>query len=167
MQQPLPLPFEEAFPDLVFDKRVPVSDTAYWLPEGNWEKYGLTNTHSAEPVKEQALFSTQSGDKITFRFEGTGVSLVGNWLKDGGIADIYIDGTFQRSIDCFFHYAGQQHLNMNLFHVTGLPEGPHTLQVVVKGVKRAESEGARVYISEAVVFKTADKTNETSKFSFQ
>ncbi len=167
MQQPQPLPFEEAFPNLVFDKRVPVSDTSFCLAEGKWEKYGLTNTHSAEPVKEQALFSTQPGDKITFRFEGTGVSLVGNWLKDGGIADIFIDGTFRRSVDCYFHYAGQEHLNMNLFHITGLPEGPHTLQVVVKGEKRPESEGTRVTISEAVVFKTAAKINETSKFSFQ
>jgi hypothetical protein len=39
--------------------------------------------------------------------------------------------------------------------------------MVVKGEKRPESQGTNVYISEAVVFKTADKTNENYKFSFQ
>lgn len=167
IQDPQPLPFEDSFPDLVFGKRVPVSDTSYWESEGHWEKYGRTNTHTAEPPKEQALFSSHAGDKITFRFGGTGVSLVGNWLKDGGIADIYIDGTLQRRIDCYFNYAGQEHLNMNLFHITGLPAGIHTLQVEVKGEKRPESEGERVYVSEAVVFNTAPKNNETHRFSFQ
>ena len=167
IQDPQPLPFEESFPDLFFEKRVPVSDTTCWESEGHWEKYGANNIHAAEPLKEQALFSSHAGDKITFRFGGTGVSLVGNWVKDGGIANIYIDGTLQRRIDLYFHYAGQEHLNMNLFHITGLPAGIHTLQVEVTGEKRPESEGARVYVSEAVIFHTAPKTSETQRFSFQ
>ncbi len=167
IQDPQPLPFEESFPDLVFAKRVPVSDSSHWQPEGQWEKYGFTNTHASEPLKEKAIFSSHAGDKLTFRFQGTGVSLVGNWVKDGGIADIYIDGTFRRRIDCFFNHAGQQHLNMDLFHITGLPAGIHTLQLEVNGEKCAESEGARVYISEAVVFNTAPKTSKTHRFSFQ
>jgi len=41
------------------------------------------------------------------------------------------------------------------------------VKLVVKGEKRPESEGVRVYISEATVFKTGEKLNENYKFSFQ
>jgi hypothetical protein len=56
---------------------------------------------------------------------------------------------------------------MDMFHITSLREGKHTVRIVVKGEKRPESEGANVYLSEAVVFKTANKINEDCKFSFQ
>jgi len=92
---------------------------------------------------------------------------VGHWLKDGGKADIFVDGEFKRTIDCYFNYAGQQHLNMDLYHITGLEKGEHTLQLVVRGEKRPESEGTRVYVTEAVVFLTGDKRSENTRFSFQ
>jgi hypothetical protein len=56
---------------------------------------------------------------------------------------------------------------MDLYHITGLPEADHTVRIVVKGEKRLESEGTNVYISNAVVFKTADKNSKNYKFSFQ
>jgi hypothetical protein len=37
----------------------------------------------------------------------------------------------------------------------------------VKGEKRAESAGTRVYITSATIFKTAVKKNDTYKFSFE
>lgn len=157
LQQPQALPFEDSFPKLVFDKRVRVFDHDGWNFRGNWQDYG----------KQQAKYSGKAGDEAQFTFEGTGVSIVGNWLKDGGKAAIFVDGQLKRTIDCFFNFAKQQHNNMDMFHITNLPEGKHTVRIVVKGEKRAESEGANVYLSEAVVFKTADKINEKYKFSFQ
>jgi len=56
---------------------------------------------------------------------------------------------------------------MDIYHVTNLPNRKHTVRLVVKGEKRPESEGTNVYVTEAVVFKTADKINENYKFSFQ
>jgi hypothetical protein len=38
--------------------------------------------------------------------------------------------------------------------------------VVVKGEKRPESAGTNLYITEALIFKTAPKKNEAFKFSF-
>ena len=71
------------------------------------------------------------------------------------------------TIDCYFNFSNQQHRNMNLYHITNLQEGKHTIKLIVKGEKRPESDGTNVYITEAVVFKTADKINENYKFSFQ
>ena len=157
VQQPQPMALEVAFPKLVFDKKVSVFDSEGWKIKGKWTSFG----------NNQAKYCGTSGDEISFDFEGTGVSLVGNWLKDGGKADVYVDGQFKRTIDCYFNFAKQEHLNMNLYHITNLPEGKHTIKLVVKGEKRAESSAANVYVSEAVVFKTADKINENYKLSFQ
>ena len=157
VQQPQPMALEVAFPKLVFDKKVSVFDSEGWKVKGKWKSFG----------NNQAKYSGTSGDEISFDFEGTGVSLVGNWLKDGGKADVYVDGQFKRTIDCYFNFAKQEHWNMNLYHITNLQEGKHTIKLVVKGEKRAESSAANVYVSEAVVFKTADKINENYKLSFQ
>jgi hypothetical protein len=167
IQEPLPFALEVAFPKLVFDKRVNVFAADGWEFKGKWASFGYYNNWSKKEVKNQAKFSANAGDEISFTFEGTGVSVVGNWVKDGGKADVFVDGEFKRTIDCYFYFANQEHRNMNLYHITNLPEGKHTIKLVVKGEKRPEAEAANVYVTEAVVFKTQDKISENFKFSFQ
>jgi hypothetical protein len=157
VQQPQPFALEVAFPKLVFDKTVSVFDNEGWEIKGKWETFG----------NNKSKFSSTAGDEISFTFEGTGVSIAGNWFKDGGKADVYVDGELKRTIDCYFYFSKQQHDNMSLYHITNLQEGRHTIKLVVKGEKRAESEGAKVYVNEAVVFKTGDKISDNYKFSFQ
>jgi hypothetical protein len=157
LQQPQPMALEVAFPKLVFDKKVSVFSNEGWETKGKWETVG----------ENKSKFCSTAGDEISFTFEGTGVSIVGNWLKDGGKADVFVDGQMKRTIDCYFNFAKQEHWYMNLYHITNLPEGKHTVKLVVKGEKRPESEGAKVYVNEALVFKTADKISDTYKFSFQ
>jgi len=99
-------------------------------------------------------------------FSGTGISIEGNWFKDGGIADVFVDGVQHRTIDTWYYLAGQQH-TASIWHVMNLKPGEHTVKLVVKGEKRPESEGARVYITGANIFKTAPKKNEGFKFSFE
>jgi hypothetical protein len=157
VQQPQAMELEVAFPKLVCDKKVSVFSNEGWEVKGKWTDFG----------NKQAKFSGTSGDEISFSFEGTGVSVVGNWLKDGGKADVYVDGQMKRTIDCYFNFSKQEHWNMDLYHITNLQPGKHTVKLVVKGDKRTESLGTNVYVSEVVVFKTADKINENYKFSFQ
>jgi len=167
VQQPQAFPLEVAFPKLVFDKKSGVFSKDGWEMKGNWESYTFLNPWSKQEIKNQWMVSGTAGDEISFTFEGTGASIVGNWFKDGGKADVFVDGQLKRTIDCYFNFANQQHENMNLYHITNLPAGKHTVRLVVKGEKRPESAGTNVYITEAVVFKTADKINENFKFSFQ
>ncbi len=167
IQQPKPFALEVSFHKLVFDKKISsFADDGVAL-KGNWKSYSYMNPWSNQEVKEQSRFSGNAGDEISFTFEGTGVSIVGNWFKDGGKADVFIDDEFKRTIDCFFNFANQQHQDMNLYHITNLPEGKHTVRILVKGEKKPESDGTNVYISELLVFKTANKINENFKFSFQ
>lgn len=167
VQQPTAFELEVSFPKLVFDKKISVFDSKEWKSKGSWKSYSYFDSWRKVEVKDQALFSGNAGDELSVSFHGTGISLMGNWFKDGGKADIYVDGQMKRTIDCYFNFAQQQHQNMNIYHITGLNDGDHILKVVVKGEKRPESEGANVYITNAVVFKTADKINENYKFSFQ
>ena len=161
IQAPEPFALEVAFPKLVFDHQVTVFEKEGWAFKGKWETYRQNNK------RDQAKFSANAGDEAVFNFEGTGVSIVGNWFKDGGKADIFVDGELKRTIDGYFGFANQTHQNMNLYHIINLPQGKHSLKVVVKGEKRPEATAANLYLSKAVVFKTADKKNENYKFSFQ
>ena len=48
-----------------------------------------------------------------------------------------------------------------------LQPGIHKVKLVVKGEKRPESSGTRVYITSAVIFKTGSKKSDSYKYSFE
>lgn len=159
VQPPRPFAFEVAFPKLVFDRTVKVFEKEGWTFKGNWE-----TLHKEHP---EAKYSANTGDEAIFDFEGTGVSINGNWNRDCGKADIFIDGELKRTIDSYFWFAKQTHNDMDLYHITNLQQGKHTVKIVVKGEKRPEATAANLYLTKAIVFKTGDKTNENYKFAFQ
>ncbi len=160
IQNPSALPLEIAFPDVVFDKRVNVfasKENDAWKMKGTW----------SDSKNNQSKYSNKAGDEISITFAGTGISIEGNWVKDGGKADVFVDGKFKRTIDCYFGYAKQEHRGINIYHILNLPEGEHTVKLVVMGTKNPKSTAANIYVSGGLIYKTATKTNENFKFSFQ
>ncbi|MFN8240772.1 MAG: ADP-ribosylglycohydrolase family protein [Bacteroidales bacterium] len=155
---------EVSFPDLVFDSHISAFDSKNVKTKGNW-KTRETKDREGKPVK-QSLYASWAGDEMTISFTGTGLSITGNWYKDGGKADVYVDGTLHRTIDTYYNFAGQQHTE-SIWHITGLKPGEHVIRLVVKGEKRAESADTRVYITGATVFRTEKKKNEAYRFSFE
>jgi hypothetical protein len=166
VQPPVAPPLEVSFPDVVFDRRVSIFDTSSWKIRGNWQTFSLAPEGGGKQ-KQQSLFTGKAGGEAEFHFNGSGITLMGNWVRDGGIADVYLDGKLNRTIDSYFYRNKQEHLDMNLWHVLGLKTGDHTVRLVVKGEKRSESEGTNVYVTEALVFKNAPKKNEGYRFSFE
>lgn len=164
IQEPLAPVMEDAFPDLVFDKTVSVFDKSGWKFIGSWKPW--EEIKSENKTVRQSMYAEKKGDEINFAFMGTGVSLEGNWYKDGGKADVFIDGKLHRSIDTYYNFANQQH-TASIWHVLNLAPGNHTVRLVVKGENRPESLGKRVYITSATVFNTAPKKNNSYKFSFE
>jgi hypothetical protein len=156
---------ENSFPDVVFDKKIPVTDKSGWSFKGNWKAYEVYSESEKKPVI-QSMYAEKSSDELEIAFSGTGISLVGNWYKDGGKADIYVDGTLHRTIDTYYDFANQQHTE-SIWHVLNLQPGDHNVRLVVKGEKRPESAGTRVYINSAIIFRTEKKKNESYKFSFE
>jgi len=164
IQEPVAPVLEVAFPDLVFDKKVSIFEEQAWSFKGKWKPLEITGRD--KEVRKQSIYAEKTGDELEITFTGTGISLTGNWYKDGGKADVYVDGTLHRSIDTYYDFANQQHTE-SIWHVVNLAPGDHKVKLVVKGEKRPESLGTRVYITSATIFKTEQKKNDSYKFSFE
>ena len=165
IEEPFTSEAEVSFPDLVFDEKLSVFEKNNWKFTGKWQVYKVLSGRENIP-REQSMFAEKSGDELVLNFSGTGISLEGNWYRDGGKADIYVDGNFHRTIDTYYDFANQQHTE-SIWHILNLKPGDHTVKMTVKGEKRPESEGTRVYITSATIFKTAPKQSENFKFSFE
>ena len=161
MQAPKPAALEVSFPQMVFEYRDSVFNNKGWEFKGNWDSLIKDNG------VVEARFSANAGDEATYSFEGTGAFIAGNWNRNSGKADVFVDGVFKRTIDNYFDFAGQSPGNNTIFVVTSLPEGKHTVRIVVKGEKRAEALAANIYLTQATVFKKGDKNNVGFCFSFQ
>ncbi len=166
VQEPVAPALEVAFPNVVLDKKISVFDNDYWKYSGKWEPVTRINKNDKKVIKISQS-ADKKGSTAEITFEGTGVSLTGTWNKVGGKADIYIDGNLDRTIDTYFNYNKQQYGNTSIWHKFNLPAGTHTVRIEVKGEKRSDSEGSVINLTDALVFKTAPKKNETFKFSFQ
>ncbi|MCU0407904.1 MAG: ADP-ribosylglycohydrolase family protein [Bacteroidales bacterium] len=164
IQEPVAPALEVSFPNLVFDRRISVFGEEGWKFTGGWKAHTITTRDNK--TRDQAMFSANAGDVAELSFNGTGIAIDGNWYRDGGKAEIYIDGTLHRNIDTYYWFAGQQHTE-TIWHITGLQPGNHVAKVIVKGEKRPESEGTKVYLTSATIFRTGAKKNEDFKFSFE
>jgi hypothetical protein len=162
-QTPVAPALEVAFPHLVFDKTVSIFDQPAWKFKGKWKTYEITSDNK---LVKQSMYAEKAGDELEIDFTGTGLSLEGNWYKNGGKADVYVDGQLHRSIDTYYNFANQEH-TVSIWHVFNLAQGDHKVRLVVKGENRPEASGSRVYITTATIFQTAPKKNESFKYSFE
>jgi len=83
-------------------------------------------------------WSNTAGNYLEYAFTGTQVSWYGLKNNDLGMAAVYIDGVLaQDNIDCY----SNMRIVQQLFTKTGLPNGNHTIKVVVKGTHNPSSSG--------------------------
>jgi len=156
---------EISYPNVVYDKTMSVFDNNGWTFTGNWKPYEVQSWKDKK-MEKQSMYAEKAGDQLVLNFSGTGVSIEGNWYKDGGMADVYVDGKLYRSIDTYYFFANQQHTT-SIWHVLNLKPGNHEIKLVVKGEKRPESTGTKIYITKALIYKTAPKKSDAYKFSFE
>ena len=165
--QPLkPAAYEVSFPKLVYDRSVPVFSKPDWVFSSNWKTY-IEKSWDGKSERDQAIYANKAGDAMEFSFNGTGISLMGNWVKDGGKADVYLDGKFQRRINTYYNYAAQEHRDVSIWHKFQLSPGKHTVKLVVAGEKHPDSMGANIYLTQAILFKTGDKKSDGYRFTFE
>ena len=151
-QTPVPAPLEVSFPKMVLSEKISIFDEKRWKLSGNWQTCQMAPEESNVKAK-QAKFAGKKGDSLEFDFEGTAISLEGNWKKDGGKADVFVDGKLHSSFDSYFYYNKQEQTPINICHALHLTSGKHTLKLVVTGEKKPESLDSRIYVSDALVFK--------------
>ncbi|TSA43333.1 MAG: ADP-ribosylglycohydrolase family protein [Chitinophagaceae bacterium] len=165
--QPLkPAAYEVSFPKLVYDRSVPVFSKPDWVFSSNWKTY-IEKSWDGKSERDQAIYANKAGDVMEFNFNGTGISLMGNWVKDGGKADVYLDGKFQRRVNTYYNYAAQEHRDVSIWHKFQLSPGKHTVKLVVAGEKHPDSMGANIYLTQAILFKTGDKKSDGYRFTFE
>lgn len=141
---------EQAFPNKIMAYQTQIKDIDKWKLTGNWKSFVY-----GDGDNDQYQVANSPKDSLYFEFEGTGVSLLGSWNKDGGMADVILDGKFVKKIDTYFREeAGKYDVNRaHIFHNMNLEPGKHTLLLVVSGEKNANSIGNKIYIERAVVYK--------------
>jgi hypothetical protein len=165
-QFPVAPPLEVSFPEVVLNKKISVFEKDAWIFTGNWKTNQRAGWQGGKPL-DQSMFAEKAGDAIEISFTGSGISINGNWVKDGGKAEVYLDGQLVRTIDTYYNYNKQEHDNVTIWHITGLAEGQHRVKLLVKGEKKPESMGTIVYITQAVIYKTAPKKSASYKFAFE
>jgi hypothetical protein len=149
-------------------KRALLDDRSTYLAYSGdgWQRLGVDGAfleHGYVPGRIRGTLSVGSvrGDKVTLRFQGTGVELIGSTGTDQGIANISLDGKPVASIDSFVpaRVPGADASSLNrepshwanvppirLWSIHDLKQGPHLIEVSVSGKKNRESAGTRLGI---------------------
>lgn len=128
-------------------ERVPVSDSR-WQFRGLWQD--RTVEKWSQPFSSWVGADTEA--EALVRFTGTGAIVVGWYLPTGGLADIYLDGTWSTTVDAYpdeddfkFHES--------LWHAFGLEDREHEIRLVVRGEPHAESHGTEISLTDLLVFR--------------
>jgi hypothetical protein len=106
--------------------------TGNWLPNS-----GAFNSGGS------AILAMDQGSQARFTFTGTGVQWIGYRDAWSGIAQVYLDGALQGTIDTYS--AGQQ-AQAVVYSLSGLSKASHNLTLVVAGTHNANSGGAWVWV---------------------
>lgn len=132
-----------------WDPGIPVArvehDQPAWSWKGGWSTESVKDEGSSWTVRQAG----GAGDEAGLAFDGTGVAIVGTMSQEGGRADVYLDGARAGEIDAWI--PERTHDN-DYWHVTGLPNGPHTARIVVRGDADPRSKGRQVRLERAIVY---------------
>src|SRR5262249_12512247 len=130
------------------------ADTALQY-SGNWS-HVANQSYTGGDYKNTESFSNQAGDSLTVPFNGTAIRWIGSQTNNHGLADVYIDGTKQATVDA----SGSQN-HAVLFAKSGLTDGPHTLKIAVDGPHSSGSTDNYVSIDTIDVPTGSAATNPT------
>jgi hypothetical protein len=122
-------------------ERVAVSDSR-WTWKGAWK------TEEKRPARE----SSEKGSEASISFDGTGAIIVGSYLPDGGMIEVYLDGKLDRKLDVYSDERGARG-GESVWHAFGLKNGKHTVRLVVLGEQYPNSTGAKVSLDDLVYFR--------------
>jgi uncharacterized protein len=94
---------------------------------------------------KNSRISSVVGSSLDFTFKGSTFRWIGSKDVDHGIAEVYIDGVFQQTVDTYRATPSRQEV---LYEHTGLTEnGYHTFRLIVSKDKRPNSTGVSQDVS--------------------
>jgi len=96
------------------------------------------------------MMAFDAGAEVVLTFTGSAVSIQGALTRDGGRADVFVDGKKDRPLDA---YIVPLTYDFSLWHIYGLKQGRHTLRIVTRDDADSRSMGHKILIPEAVVYR--------------
>ncbi len=109
------------------DRATGVTYSGYWSQGSNSNFYQSTET-----------YSNSANAYCQYTFTGTGITWYGEKNNSIGIAQVYIDGVLDQSVD---GYSATSLYQQTLYTKTGLTQASHTIKIVVTGTKNASASG--------------------------
>ena len=104
---------------------------------------GWNDTSSANYSEGTGRYALAANSQVQYTFSGTGVKWYGVVGNDHGKADVYIDNVLDATVDLYNqHWAA----NTIVYAKRGLPNGSHTVKIVVRSDKNLASSNYFVEI---------------------
>ena len=145
-----------------FDFAVPSSSnvsTVRFEETSPYIKYsGIWSNHTNPAVSGgQGMLSTTTGSYAEFTFTGTSIKWISYYSKNRGIAKVYIDGVYDKSVDTS---RPNDETKVVVYEKTGLENKEHTIRIEVTGNKSSGSTSPLIYI-DAFDFTVNSESNDT------
>ena len=150
-QQPASLyPLEQSFPNIHYSYQTTVAQAADWTFSGQWTDFVIGRGDN-----DVFKHSVNQGDELTLTFTGKAFLLQGYCHNNGGMAKVYLDGKFIKTIDFYYREEAGIYLGnrAHLYHELNLTPGKHTLRLVTVGEKNPKSTGNNVWVERAIIYK--------------
>lgn len=109
--------------------------------KGKWSEGSNSNPKDRYMGTEKT--SSNKGDSVLFSFNSTQAQCYGSIGKSTGIADVFIDGKYIETIDCYFK---KTFPNTVIYQTEVLSKGNHTLELKVKGGENKKEKGTTIAI---------------------
>ncbi|HBU81209.1 MAG TPA: hypothetical protein DEF35_06160 [Paenibacillus sp.] len=93
---------------------------------GSWSR---STGRGMGDYKDDVQYTETNGDSFEYTFRGTGIQLFTEVDQSQGEMDIYVDGQFKETVSA---YRNGRLAQQNLYSISGLPDGQHTLKAVKK-----------------------------------
>ena len=129
---------------VVNDKVTTIQETNSKITfEGTWTSIGSDN-YSGGSIK----LAKSTGATAKFKFTGTGLSLLTTAANDKGVAEVIIDG----KVYAADNYNSSIKYKSEVFKITNLSSGTHTVTIKYSGLKSSNSKGTGIGIDAINIF---------------
>ncbi len=123
---------------------IPTGTMTVEAESGDVTKVGLWITYSDPQASGGGgVYSNGVGNKVTYPFTGTAVSILFQKQFNAGIAHLYLDGVFYGAVDTYSPGVLYQQEEMVAI---GLTYAPHLVEVVVTGLQNPSSSGSYLVV---------------------
>ncbi|GAA1883676.1 beta-galactosidase [Lapillicoccus jejuensis] len=119
------------------------ADTTHLQYTGSAWQHVADQSYTGGDYQRTESFSDHAGDSVSVPFSGTAIRWIAPTAANHGLADVYLDGVKQTTVD---GYSPGTDFQKVLFQKSGLSDGPHTLKIVVDGTHSDGSGGSYVSV---------------------